>query len=92
MKPREEAAMRVVAWLHEHPEFNAPYGVLEGKSADSRSYNVTFGRARYLDAEVRVYSPQWVMLRHSRDPARQSQVFKGATAVDDLLTYIKQEL
>lgn len=47
--------------------FDAPYGVLLGRHADGkRSYrSITFGKAGTLDAEIRIYSPAWFLLRAS---------------------------
>lgn len=65
MSPREQTANDLVAWLNADGRWTAPYGVLEGLSSDKRYRSVTFGKARTLDAEVRIYSPKYLTLRTS---------------------------
>jgi len=67
MSPREQTATDLVEWLKNDGSWNAPYGVLEGVSTDKRFRSVTFGRARTLDAEVRIYSPKYITLRTSHN-------------------------
>lgn len=66
--------------------FNAPYGVLtsEGKSPKGRKVlNVTFGRARTLDATVVIFNRKYIIVRTSRQIG--GQIF---TNVGDLQTYL----
>jgi len=73
MSPREQTANDLVAWLNADGNWNAPYGVLERISTDKRYRSVTFGKARTLDAEVRIYSPKYITLRtshHFREPVK----------------------
>jgi len=65
MSPREQAATALVEWLQNNGSWNAPYGILDGLSSDKRYRSVTFGRARTLDCEVRIYSPKYITLRTS---------------------------
>lgn len=65
--------------------FNAPYGVLDstGASPSGKKYkSITFGRARTLDAEVRIYGPSFIMIRTSR---HGQQVFRDATNAIDFI-------
>lgn len=67
---REVVQRQLVAFLIANAAvFNAPYGVLSGRlQAGKRSYrSITFGKARTLDAEIRIYSPSWLLLRTNRD-------------------------
>jgi hypothetical protein len=65
MSPREQTATALVDWLRNDGSWNAPYGVIDGISTDKRYRSVTFGRARTLDCEVRIYSPKYITLRTS---------------------------
>lgn len=65
--------------------FNAPYGVLtsETTNKDGRKYrSVTFGRARTLDVEVRIYGPSFIMVRSSR---HGQQIFKSKNSMQEFL-------
>lgn len=45
--------------------FTAPYGILSGTATtkSGRKYkSITFGVARYLDAEVRYFSPNFILV------------------------------
>ena len=58
--------------------FDAPYGVLvaKGFTGEGKKYlSVTFGRARTLDATVKIYNRNFIILRTSRE--NQNQVFKN---------------
>jgi hypothetical protein len=63
MSERSNIANRIAQAIAAEPRFNAPYGVLTTRSSDARYYVVTFGRARILDAEVRVYGPKFILLK-----------------------------
>lgn len=89
---REVASIKVYDWIKAHPEYNAPWGVLESTSADRRYRSVTFGRARCLDAEVRIYSPKFVLVRWARGRQRDTTILKGEGAVDNAIRFIETEL
>lgn len=66
-------------------DFNAPYGVLDGTgvSPSGKKYkSITFGRARTLDAEVRIYGSSFIIIRTSR---HGQQVFRDATSAIDFI-------
>jgi hypothetical protein len=64
---REAVQAQIVSWLKQDPnKWTAPYGVLEGLAKDKSYRSVTFGVARTLDAEVRIYGPEFMILRTSR--------------------------
>ena len=62
---RERLQLDFIKWVRESSTWTAPYGILDSKSDKYRS--VTFGIARALDAEVRIYSTHYITLRSSRD-------------------------
>lgn len=69
-------------------DFNAPYGILEsqGRSRQGRPYHsITFGRPRSLDAEIQIYGPGFMTLRHSRD-RWNTQVHRNLQDLKDVLT------
>ena len=70
MSPREQAQHEIVEFLENNGRFNAPYGILEGmeKFAKGKVRTITFGIARYLDAEVKIYSPKSISV-NGRGPA-----------------------
>lgn len=63
MSERSNIANRIAAEIQKEPRFNAPFGVLTHRAEGGRYYGVTFGRARILDAEVRVYGPKFIIIR-----------------------------
>jgi hypothetical protein len=63
MSERSNIANRIATEILKDPRFDAPFGVLTHRSPDGRYYGVTFGRARILDAEVRVYGPKFILIR-----------------------------
>lgn len=68
--------------------FNAPYGVLTrpGTSVSGRRFQgITFGRPRTLDAEIQIFGPDFIILRHSRD-RYNSHVFRSVDEVKQALT------
>jgi hypothetical protein len=67
MSPREETTNALVNWLRDDGSWNAPYGILSNISANKQYRSVTFGRARTLDCEVRIYSPKYITLRTSHN-------------------------
>ena len=65
MSEREKTQNEVVEFL-QSGNFNAPYGILAGIQKDKKNQeyrSVTFGMARTLDAEVRIYGPKFLLLR-----------------------------
>lgn len=71
-------------WLEFHEDFfNAPYGILETEKEGSYgTYTTfTFGVAKMLDAELRVYSPKFLYYWDSRTPSITGKY----TSVDDLI-------
>jgi len=67
--PRELVQADLACWLSaNHARWTAPFGVLCGRHEhQGKAYrSVTFGIARALDAEVRIYSPSFMILRSSR--------------------------
>lgn len=63
MSERSNIANRIADAIRAEKRFDAPFGVIVGRSPDKRYYSVTFGRARSLDAECRVYGPKFILLR-----------------------------
>lgn len=63
MSERSNIANRIAEAIRAEPSFDAPFGVIVGRPEGGRYYSVTFGRARILDAEVRVYGPKFILLR-----------------------------
>lgn len=60
----------VVRYAQNRADFNAPYGVLTSTGTDTKGktyLSVTFGRARTLDVEVRIYNRGFMLLRSSRE-------------------------
>jgi hypothetical protein len=50
-------------------DFNAPYGILMGNHTNKtgkKFIEITFGRARTLDATVSVYGPKFILIKTSR--------------------------
>lgn len=64
---RERLQLDFIEWLRESETWTAPYGILDSMSSDKKYRSVTFGIARALDAEVRIYSTHYITLRSSRD-------------------------
>ena len=68
MSAREEAQKKLVEFLLEHREkFNAPYGILDGLKPMGRGKvrTITFGIARYLDAEILIYKENNISINGS---------------------------
>lgn len=66
--PREQLQLDFIAWLHDRRDrWSAPYGILDGKSGDGKYRTVTFGIARALDAELRIYGPRYFVLHSSAE-------------------------
>lgn len=63
MSERSNIAGRIAEAIRSEPRFDAPFGVNVGRREGGRYYGITFGRARILDAEVRVYGPKFILLR-----------------------------
>jgi hypothetical protein len=80
----------VYQFLKEHRDYyNAPYGIITGGRTEinmssalhGRRYkSITFGCARTMDAEVRIYNRNFMLLRVND---RKSEVFKN---LPELLT------
>ena len=95
MSLREELSNRIEAYLREQPTFNAPYGVLSHKHASGAYREITFGRARWLDASIRVYGLQYIMIKwdgtiRSEGGRRGGYVFKGPRAEQALMDYLQE--
>jgi len=60
---KSEIVEKLTKVIQSNPGFNAPYGVLV--SDHPRYTSITFGRARTLDCEVRVYGPNFILFRPS---------------------------
>lgn len=64
-------------FLTDHADvFNAPYGILKGVHVNY--YNITFGIAGRVDAEIHIYNPKWLLYRDSR---ANMQKFKTLAAL-----------
>ncbi len=64
MTPREKLTVEIAEWLESAGVFDAPYGILTGKSHNHRT--ITFGKRRSLDATIKVYSANFIILTDSR--------------------------
>jgi hypothetical protein len=66
--------------------FSAPYGVIEGTgvSKSGRKHkNVTFGVARFLDAHIAYYSPNFIVVTaHGALESRFQEVYRS---IEDLI-------
>lgn len=62
MSKREEILGDLVEALQE-ADLDQVYGIDTGLSQDKKYRWATFCRARTLDGEVRVYSPNWILFR-----------------------------
>lgn len=62
MSKREEILEDLVEALQE-ADLDQVYGIDTGLSQDKKYRYATFCRARTLDGEVRVYSPNWILFR-----------------------------
>ena len=62
MSKREEILEELVEALQE-ADLDQVYGIDTGLSRDKKYRWATFCRARTLDGEVRVYSPNWILFR-----------------------------
>lgn len=85
MSVRQEISDRFVELLGSG-DFDAPYGILQGMSGDRRYRSVTFGIARYLDAEIRIYSSQYIMIKYNRN----RELFRGDSAEQQMRDFIKK--
>ena len=59
--------------------FSAPYGVLQGNQKDKKGKtyrSVTFGIARTLDAEIRIYGANFILLRWNNGTLEIFRSFK----------------
>jgi len=74
---RERVQNDLIEWLRHSQRWTAPYGILDSKSPDHKYRSVTFGIARTLDAEVRIYSPKYIVLHSSRDGWTKFTSFKA---------------
>ena len=100
MSSREELQKEIVAYLEgredaqDFPHYDAPYGVLYGKSLDSKGRSIrdiTFGKCRTLDASIIIYGPKFITLSwegHVKDHARRdSEAFKSK---EELLEFLEK--
>ena len=62
MSKREEILEDLIEALQE-ADLDQVYGINTGLSQDKKYRYATFCRARTLDGEVRVYSPNWILFR-----------------------------
>jgi len=66
MSPREQVQQLILAELESCPEYwTAPYGILEGMYTmknGGKIRTITFGVARYLDAEIQIWSPKKIVI------------------------------
>ena len=66
--PRELAQKAIVRFLESNSsKFDAPFGVIEGmeKFGNGKLRTITFGVARYLDGEIRIYKENDIEIRGS---------------------------
>ncbi len=83
--PREQLQLDFIAWLQARRDcWSAPYGILDGRSGDGKYRTVTFGIARALDAEVRIYGPRYLLLHSSADG------WMKFTAYDAMIDYLTE--
>jgi hypothetical protein len=64
--PREQLQDEIVEYLNGREVFTAPYGILTGKHTNAKGRSirqVTFGKARTLDATVDIYGESYLLLR-----------------------------
>lgn len=77
---------QVLDWAYEQ-NFTAPYGVLDGKgrSPKGKMYlGVTFGYARTLDANVRIFNRNFMIYESS---AGEREIFADSS---NLMTFLKE--
>ena len=77
---------QVLDWAYEQ-NFTAPYGVLDGKgrSPTGKMYlGVTFGYARTLDANVRIFNRNFMIYESS---AGEREIFADSS---NLMTFLKE--
>jgi hypothetical protein len=88
---RSEIQEKLEEMLSERRDyFTAPYGILTSDHISGRGFpckSVTFGCARTLDAEVRIFNANFIQFRSSRNPYG-SKVFKSFEA---LLEHFREE-
>jgi len=81
VESRERVQRDLIEWLRaKNGRWSAPYGILESKSPDRRYRSVTFGIARTLDTEVRIYSMKYFILHSSRDGWLKFTSFRALTS------------
>lgn len=83
---REMLASHLAARLRATGKWTAPYGILESRSTDRKYRSITFGIARTLDAEIRIYGPHYITLRYRRGRATLYEVFHN---MDDIEPFLK---
>lgn len=77
---------QVLDWAYEQ-NFTAPYGVVDGKgrSPKGKMYlGVTFGYARTLDANVRIFNRNFMIYESS---AGEREIFADSS---NLMTFLKE--
>lgn len=95
MSEREQFVNQLVEKIKAIREWTAPYGILTGLHSNALAHqkaagkyrSITFGVARYLDAEVRVYSKTYITADFHGPLARfeSHQLFKSETELLDFL-------
>jgi len=88
MSKREEILEELVEALQE-ADLDQVYGINTGLSQDKKYRYATFCRARTLDGEVRVYSPNWILFRTMKGGYEDRYVCGSKELA---LKYISEEL
>lgn len=95
MSLREQAQQQVVEYLHTTSvRWTAPYGVTEGMQniGKGKVRTITFGVARLLDAEVKIWSPTKLVIEADGPLARKvAGTFGSAKALIDHLEAASKE-
>lgn len=87
MSVREELTERIANHIREHYKSSHPNGVQTSMAPVNKGFYrvVTWGYARTMDAEIRVFSPKSFVFRSSR---HQDQAF---SSYDDLIAWMDSE-
>lgn len=86
MSPREKLAEIIAKELSQTKAWDAPYGVLiKGKG---KYQSIIFGKARALDCELRIYNPNFFLLKTSI--STNSEKFKGDDALEQLVNRLEE--
>jgi len=93
MSLRHDAFDTIVQFLTDHRRtFNAPYGILEGKTPGKGvgsviCYSVTFGIARYMDATITVYNANKIVFDSSGSHTELNGTYLRADSLINVLKY-----